>query len=70
LQNFQKKRRFRSTIGDPFSSLSSDFFYWSFFHNGKCSVSKLLSVVFRMFGVILLFSLLFSSQKREKNQIF
>ena len=35
LQNFQKKRRFRSTISDPFSSLSSDFFYWSFFHYQK-----------------------------------
>ena len=70
LQYFQKKRRFRSTISDPFPSLSSDFFYWSFFHNWKCSVYKILSVIFRMFGVILLFSLLFSSQKREKNQIF
>ena len=35
LQNFQKKRRFRSTISDPFSSLSSDFSYWSFFHYQK-----------------------------------
>ena len=61
LQNFQKKRRFRSTISDPFSSLSSDFLYWSFFHNGKCSVYKILSVIFRMFGVILFFSLPFSS---------
>nr|DAX27622.1 MAG TPA: hypothetical protein [Caudoviricetes sp.] len=35
LQYLQKKRRFRSTISDPFSSLSSDFLYWSFFHYQK-----------------------------------
>ena len=35
LQNLQKKRRFRSTISDPCSSLSSYLFYWSFFHYQK-----------------------------------
>ena len=68
LQYLQKKRRFRSTISDPFSSLFSDFFYWSFFHNGKCSVSKLLSVVFSYVRCdFILFFAVFKQKKRKKS---
>lgn len=68
LQNLQKKRRFRSTISDPCSSLSSDFLYWSFFHNWKCSVCKILSVVFSYVRCdFILFFAVFKLKKRKKS---
>ena len=68
LQYLQKKRRFRSTISDPFPSLSSYLFYWSFFHNGKCSVCKILSVVFSYVRCdFILFFAVFKLKKRKKS---
>lgn len=68
LQNLQKKRRFRSTISDPCSSLSSYLFYWSFFHNGKYSVCKILSVVFSYVRYdFILFFAVFKLKKRKKS---
>ena len=65
-QDFQKKRRFRSTISDPFSSLSSYLFYWCFLHNGKCSVYKILSVVFSVCSVWFYSFLCCFQAKKEK----
>lgn len=68
LQNLQKKRRFRSTISDPFPSLSSYLFYWCFFHNWKCSVYKILSVVFSYVRCdFILFFAVFKLKKRKKS---
>ena len=66
LQNFQKKRSFRSTISDPFSSLSSYLFYWCFFHNWKSSVCKILSVVFFVCSVWFYSFLCRFQDKKEK----
>lgn len=66
LQYLQKKRRFRSTISDPFPSLSSYLFYWCFFHNWKSSVCKILSVVFFVCSVWFYSFLCRFQAKKEK----